>query len=75
MRRAGEWLRDELFSPGKIVLVAGTVAALVWWQWPLLSNSDSRTDVVLLADNFLTSTERPVTSRIHEDGRSLRWSA
>jgi hypothetical protein len=48
-------------------------AALVWWQWPTISGQDARTDVVLLTDGFLTSTERPVTYRIHEDGRSLRW--
>ena len=34
---------------------------------------DTRTDVVLMTDGFLTATERPVTYRIHEDGRSLRW--
>lgn len=62
-------------APGKLVLVAGVIAALVWWQWPLLSGSDERTDVVLLTDDFLTSTERPVTYRIHEDGRSLQWNA
>jgi len=49
------------------------VAALVWWQWPTIAGHDSRTDVVLLGDGFLTSAEIPVTYRIHEDGRSLRW--
>ena len=29
--------------------------------------------MVLLTDGFLTSAELPVVSRIHEDGRSLRW--
>ena len=29
----------------------------------------------MLTDSFLTSTERPVTYRIHEDGRSVRWDA
>jgi hypothetical protein len=48
-------------------------AALVWWQWPTIAGHDARTDVVLLTDGFLSSTERPVTYRIHEDGRSLRW--
>jgi hypothetical protein len=48
---------------------------LVWWQWPTIAGHDARTDVVLLTDGFLTSTERPVTYRIHEDGRSLRWDA
>ncbi len=51
------------------------IAALLWWQWPLIAGYDSRTDVVLLTDGFLTSTERPVTYRIHEDGRSLQWDA
>ncbi len=50
-------------------------AALVWWQWPTIAGHDDRTDVVLLTDGFLTSTERPVTYRIHEDGRSLRWDS
>ena len=49
------------------------VAALLWWQWPTITGRGARTDVVLLTDGFLASTERPVTYRIHEDGRSLRW--
>lgn len=49
------------------------MAALVWWQWPTIAGHDRRTDVVLLGDGFLTSAEIPVTYRIHEDGRSLRW--
>jgi hypothetical protein len=57
------------------VAVVAVAAGLVWWQWPLISGQDSRTDVVLLTDGFLTSTERPVTYRIHEDGRSLQWDA
>lgn len=48
-------------------------AGLVWWQWPTIAGHDTRTDVVLLTDGFLTAAERPVTYRIHEDGRSLRW--
>ncbi|MEY2581770.1 MAG: hypothetical protein QOE09_1619 [Ilumatobacteraceae bacterium] len=28
---------------------------------------------MLVSDGFLRSNERPVTYRIHEDGRSLRW--
>jgi hypothetical protein len=55
--------------------VAALIAAVLWWQWPLLAGSDERTDVVLITDTFLTSTERPVTYRIHEDGRSLQWNA
>ena len=51
------------------------VAALLWWQWPLIADHDSRTDVVLMTDGLLTTTERPVTYRIHEDGRSVRWDA
>ena len=49
------------------------VVALAWWQWPTLAGHDKRTDVVLVTDGFLTSTELPVVNRIHEDGRSLRW--
>ena len=45
----------------------------MWWQWPTITGSDARTDVVMLTDGFLTSTERPVAYRIHEDGRTLRW--
>jgi hypothetical protein len=72
---ARRWIRELFSSPAKIVTVVGVVAGLVWWQWPTISGQDSRTDVVLLTDGFLTSTERPVTYRIHEDGRSLRWDA
>lgn len=60
-------------SPARIVVVIAMVVGLLWWQWPLIAGHDTRTDVVLLADGFLTSTETPVTDRIHEDGRSLRW--
>jgi hypothetical protein len=51
------------------------VVAVLWWQWPAIAGHDKRTDVVLLTDGFLTSTELPVVNRIHEDGRSLRWHA
>lgn len=51
------------------------VAAVLWWQWPTIAGYDTRTDVVLLTDGFLSSTERPVTYRIHEDGRTVRWDA
>jgi hypothetical protein len=49
------------------------IVGVVWWQWPLITNEDARTDVVIVSDSFLSSTERPVTYRIHEDGRSLQW--
>ena len=49
------------------------VAALVWWQWPWLAGHDKRTDVVLITDGFLSSSQLPVANRIHEDGRTLRW--
>jgi hypothetical protein len=49
------------------------VAGLVWWQWPTIDGQDARTDVVLVTDGFLSSTELPVVNRIHEDGRSLQW--
>ena len=72
---ARRWIRELVSSPAKIVTIVGVVAGLMWWQWPTISGQDSRTDVVLLTDGFLTSTERPVTFRIHEDGRSLVWDA
>jgi hypothetical protein len=49
------------------------VAGLIWWQWPTIAGHDKRTDVVLITDGFLSSTQLPVTNRIHEDGRTLRW--
>lgn len=70
---ARRWVQELLSSPAKLVSVLAVAAALVWWQWPTIAGHDARTDVVLLTDGFLTSTERPVTYRIHEDGRSLRW--
>ena len=66
-------VHELLASPANIVLALALVAGLVWWQWPTIRGRDARTDVVLLSDGFLTSTERPVTYRIHEDGRTLRW--
>jgi hypothetical protein len=62
-------------SPLKILSIVAVVAGLLWWQWPSIDNEDSRTDVVLLTDHFLTSAEEPVTYRIHEDGRSLLWES
>jgi hypothetical protein len=59
----------------RVATVVVVVAALLWWQWPVIAGYDNRTDVVLLTDGFLTTTERPVTYRIHEDGRSLHWDA
>lgn len=55
------------------MVVLAVVAAVLWWQWPTIAGYDKRTDVVVLTDSFLTTTERPVTYRIHEDGRSVRW--
>src|SRR5258706_2076498 len=72
---ARRWVRQLLSSPAKVVTVLAVIAALLWWQWPLIAGYDSRTDVVLLTDGFLTSTEPPVTYRIHEDRRSLQWDA
>jgi hypothetical protein len=72
--RARRWIRQLSASPGTLIATAAVVGGLLWWQWPLLSGQDSRTDVVLLTDSFLTTTERPVTYRIHEDGRSLEWN-
>jgi hypothetical protein len=73
--RALRWVRDLAFSPAKLAAAIVIVATLVWWQWPTIAGHDDGTDVVLLTDQFLTSTERPVTYRIHEDGRSLRWDS
>jgi len=70
---ARRWVQELLGSPAKLVSIVAIVAALLWWQWPTVAGHDKRTDVVLLTDGFLTSTELPVTNRIHEDGRSLRW--
>jgi hypothetical protein len=70
---ARRWVQQLLGSPAKLLSVLAVVAALVWWQWPLIAGHDKRTDVVLLTDGFLNSTELPVVQRIHEDGRTLRW--
>ena len=72
---ARRWVQELLGSPAKLVSVLAIVGALVWWQWPTLAGHDKRTDVVLLTDGFLTSTELPVDNRIHEDGRSLKWDS
>lgn len=56
-------------------MVIAVVAGLLWWQWPLIAGYDERTDVVVMTDAFLKDTERPVTYRIHEDGRTVRWDA
>ena len=58
----------------KVIAGVAIVAAVVWWQWPTLDHQDSRTDVVVVADGFLTATETPITQRIHEDGRTMRWA-
>ncbi|MGZ4806116.1 MAG: hypothetical protein ACXV5U_07010, partial [Ilumatobacteraceae bacterium] len=75
MSRARRWIRELVSSPAKLIVVLGLVAGVLWWQWPTVAGYDKRTDVVMLTDNFLTSTERPVTYRIHEDGRSVQWDA
>jgi len=69
------WARQLISSPLKIVAIVAVVAGVVWWQWPTIDDQGSRTDVVLLTDHFLSSTERPVTFRIHEDGHSLVWDS
>jgi hypothetical protein len=73
--RARRWVKELISSPTKLVSLVALVAAVLWWQWPVIAGHDSRTDVVLLTDGFLTSAERPVTYRIHEDGHSLRWDS
>jgi hypothetical protein len=70
---ARNWVKELRGSPAKIVAIVAVVAALVWWQWPTIDGHDKRTDVVLITDGFLAPTQLPVTNRIHEDGRSLRW--
>ncbi len=72
--RALRWVQESLGSPAKLVSILVVGAAVVWWQWPTIAGHDERIDVVLISDGFLTSTELPVTHRIHEDGRSLRWN-
>jgi hypothetical protein len=54
-----------------LVAVVGTI----WWQYPALADQGARTDVLIVDDGFLSASERPVTYRIHEDGRSLAWAA
>jgi len=70
---ARRWVRELISSPAKVVLALALAVVVAWWQWPTIAGHDSRTDVVLLTDEFLTSAERPVNYRIHEDGRSLHW--
>jgi hypothetical protein len=70
---ARDWVKALRGSPAKIVTILAVVTALVWWQWPTIAGHDTRTDVVLITDGFLAPTQLPVTNRIHEDGRSLRW--
>ncbi len=73
MSPARRWVQELVGSPAKLVSIVAIGFALVWWQWPAIAGHDKRTDVVLITDAFLTSTQLPVTNRIHEDGRSLRW--
>ena len=70
---ARRWVQELVGSPAKLASIVAIGFALVWWQWPAIAGHDKRTDVVLITDAFLTSTQLPVTNRIHEDGRSLRW--
>jgi len=72
---ARRWARQLISSPVKIISIVAVVAGVIWWQWPTVDNHSGRTDVVLLSDGFLTSAEPPVTYRIHEEGRSLRWES
>jgi hypothetical protein len=72
---ARRWARPLNSSPLKIVAVIAVVAGLVWWQWPTIDGHDSRTDVVLLTDGFLTSAEVPVDYRIREDGHTMEWES
>ena len=75
MSDARGWFRQLISSPIRIVLIVAVAAGLVWWQWPTIDNEDSRTDVVLLTDHFLTSSEVPVNYRIREDGHTLQWDS
>ena len=72
--QARNWVQELRASPAKIVAILAIVVALLWWQWPTLAGHDKRTDVVLITDGFLSSSQLPVTNRIHEDGRSLLWA-
>ena len=55
MSRARRWVKELLSSPAKIVAIVAIAAGLLWWQWPTIAGQDSRTDVVLLTDGFLSS--------------------
>jgi hypothetical protein len=77
--RARDWAntarRRPRWKPGWVLTVAALIAAALWWQWPLIAGHDDRLDVLLISDAFLTANETPVTYRIHEDGRTLRWDS
>ncbi|MEO7370640.1 MAG: hypothetical protein ABI949_11425 [Ilumatobacteraceae bacterium] len=75
MSPARGWVNELVRSPARLLTIAAVVAGVLWWQWPTIAGHDERTDVVLLTDGFLSPGERPVTYRIHEDGRSLRWDS
>lgn len=57
---------------GAVVAVAAI--GLAWWWWPTFTGQAGGTDVVIVGDQFLTTSEREVTYRIHEDGFSIEWS-
>ena len=74
MRAIVEWYRAVVGSPSRLLLAGLAFVALVWWQYPLLRDQDERTDVLVVADGFLTTFERPFTYRVREDGYAVEWA-
>ncbi len=72
--RAHGWASTVVSSPARAIAAVALVAGLLWWQWPLIAGDTARTDVVVIADDFLTSVQTPVTNRIHENGNTMRWA-
>src|SRR3954447_15922266 len=62
-----------LRRPAVLVSIVAAVAALVWWQFPLLTDQDANTDVVVMSDAFLRGQQKPVHDRIQEEGLAMVW--
>jgi hypothetical protein len=72
--RAHGWASTIVSTPSKVTTAVALVVGLLWWQWPLIADKTAGTDVVIVADDFLTSVPAPVTNRIHENGNTIRWA-
>jgi hypothetical protein len=72
--RVHGWVSSVVASPAEVIAAAALVVGLLWWQWPLIAGDTGRTDVVVIADDFLTAVQTPVTNRIHENGDTMRWA-